>query len=169
MSAWNLVEIVLSVGNVVEVCCGMIWLESNHLPTINPIALTAGANAMTKASHSPNLQMDLETIRVQGARLQFVRGAAFVENSSACAQVHHRDRDRMQWVHDPGRSGFYLEVTRFGSVVVALLQFHFGICNANKSQHRPPHVAKYCTRMFKAAEQIWVCVYQSKIGELLPD
>ena len=54
-----------------EFCCGMIQLESDHLPTINPTALTAGANAMTKASRSQNLQMDLETIPL----LSFVRVA----------------------------------------------------------------------------------------------
>ena len=129
------------------------------MPTINPNTLTAGANAMTKASHSPNLQMDLETIRVQGARLQFVRGAAFVENSSACAQVHHWDRDRMQWVHDPGRSGFYLEVTRFGSVVVGLLHFHFRICNANNSQNRPPPCCQLVyTYVQNSCTDLTVCV-----------
>ena len=51
----------------------MIRLESDHLPTINPSTLTAGANTMTKASHFPNLQTDLETIPLQRARLQFVR------------------------------------------------------------------------------------------------
>ena len=81
------------------------------------------------------------------------RNNAFVENSSAYAQVHQRDRDRMQWVHDPGRSGFHLEVTRFGSVVVGLLQFHFGICIANNSQNRPPPCCQLLC-MFKAAEQI---------------
>ena len=50
----------------------MIRLESDHLPTINPSTLTAGANTMTKASHFPNLQTDLETIPLQRARLQFV-------------------------------------------------------------------------------------------------
>ena len=60
----------------------MIRLESDHLPTINPtITLTAGANTMTKASHSPNLQTDLETIPLQGAGLQFVR---LIENTTVC-------------------------------------------------------------------------------------
>ena len=61
---------------------------------------------------------------------------AFVKNLSAFAQeVHHRDRERMQWVHDPGRSGWYPEVTSFGSVVVALLQFHSGFAVVDTDHH----------------------------------
>ena len=97
----------------------MIWLESDHLPTINSTILFDGAKPHGKGfsfteplnGSGDNSSARAKPTTSQGGWLKIQQdaekaprstyNAAFVTNSSECAQVHHWDRDRMQWEHDP--------------------------------------------------------------------
>ena len=161
-------------GNT-EFYCSMIWLESDHLPTINSTILFAGAkphgkgfsfteplngsgdNSSARAKPTTSqggwLKIQQDAEKHPGVQWCFCYEFIWVCSSPSLGQRQDAVGTR------PWGSGSYLEVTSFGSVVVGLLQFHQDL---QQRQELVPTIFilsfKFCVRPKKQNS-----VYESKI------